>query len=88
MRANKSDDVSTIMEGYKDQYDADVKPDPKVDPTYNGDPDHPNQPDYQAKSNEALWIIIVVLLLIILLGACSVCIKRRDDKLTKDLDQQ
>lgn len=43
-RALKSNDLSTINEGFKDQYDMEIKPDDNVDPTFNGDPDHPNSP--------------------------------------------
>lgn len=67
------------MDGFKDQYDEEIKPDDNIDPTYNDDPDHPNQPNKDGgKSSEALWIIIIVLCLIIVLGACSVFMKRRD----------
>lgn len=81
IRANASDDISTILPGYEDQYKMPIKPDPNVKPNYPNDPDAPDdngQGDPRGPSKkDAIWIIVTILVALLGLGVGFVCYRRR-----------
>lgn len=50
-RADRTKDSTSIMDGFKDQYDMEITPSPDVKPTFPDDPDNvdPNDPEEEKK---------------------------------------